>query len=349
MMDITVTTIGGGSGSFNILSGLRNHRRLKIQAIVTMMDSGGDSGRLRDEFGVLPPGDIRRCLVALSEESQLMRNLFSFRFTEPPLKDRSFGNLFFLALSQSLGSQKKSLNALCKILKIRGQVFAVTWDDVHLYARLADGTVLRGEANIDVPVHDSSIPIETVYLQPAATANRKALNAISRSDYIVLAPGDLYTSTIPNFLVEGISDALRSSSAPLIYVANLMTKRGETNGFPLSQHIEEIARYSSRVPDAVLVHRGKLPAGLALKYGQEKAHQVEIDIEKTYQLGVKTIKFDNVMCSDSIVRHDPERTGLSLVNLFSELSNDSAMNTELQRADRRSAKVRRKAGTMALT
>lgn len=340
MMAITVTTIGGGTGSFNLLSGLRNHRQLNIQAIVTMMDSGGDSGRLRDEFGVLPPGDIRRCLVALSEETQLMRNLFSFRFTEPPLQDRSFGNLFFLALSQSLGSQKKSLNALCKILKIRGQVFAVTWDDVHLFARLADGTVLRGEANIDVPVHDPSIPIETVYLEPAATANSRALEAIQRSDYIVLAPGDLYTSTIPNFLVEGIPEALRNSPAPLIYVSNLMTKQGETNDFPLSQHIQEIARYSRRVPDAVLVHEGILPAELALKYGQEKAHQVEIDVEKTYQLGVKTIKFDNVMCSDSIVRHDPERVGISLVNLFSELSNGSATNAMVERIDKRSARER---------
>ena len=318
--EITVTTIGGGTGSFNILSGLREHRQLDIQAIVTVMDSGGDSGRLRDEFGVLPPGDIRRCLVALSKESQLMRDLFSFRFSDPPLEDRSFGNLFFLALSQTLGSQKKSINALSKILKIRGQVIAVTWDDVHLVAKLTDGSVLHGEASIDVPNRQPDIRISDVYLEPPASANIKALKAIEKSDFIVLAPGDLYTSTIPNLLVNGISEALQHSTAPLIYVCNLMTKQGETNGFTASQHIAEIIRYAGRVPDAVLVHEGELPQSLMLKYEQEQAHQVEIDSDRIYELGVKAIKYDNIMCSNSFVRHDPTRIGDALMSLFSELS-----------------------------
>jgi uncharacterized cofD-like protein len=319
-MEFIVTTIGGGTGSFNVLSGLRDHPNIHIQSIVSMMDSGGDSGRLRDEFGVLPPGDIRRCLVALSEETQIMRELFSYRFTEPPLQGRSFGNLFFLGLTKSLGSQQLSLEALSKILKIRGQVIAVTWDDVHIYARLADGSILKGEANIDVPAHDPTIPIVELYLEPRAKSSIQAIEAINNADFILLAPGDLYTSSIPNLLVEGISEAIRASNAPLIYVLNLMTKLGETNGYSASRHVEEIVKYGGRVPDAVLVHKGTIPENLAQKYKLEHAHEVVIDAENLYKLGVKYIKFSNIMSSQSLVRHDPERVGKALVDLFNELS-----------------------------
>ncbi len=319
-MEFIVTTIGGGTGSFSVLSGLRQHPNIHIQAIVSMMDSGGDSGRLRDEFGVLPPGDIRRCLVALSEETEIMRELFSYRFTDAPLQGRSFGNLFFLALAKSLGSQQMSLEALSKILKIKGQVIAVTWDDAHICARLADGTILKGEANIDVPLHDPSIPIDEVYLEPAAKSNVQAIEAIGNADFILLGPGDLYTSSIPNLLVEGISEAIQASGAPLIYVSNLMTKLGETNGYSVSRHIEEIVRYGAKVPDVVLVHKGTIPENLAKKYKLEQAHEVEIDLENIDKLGVKCVKFGNIMSNQSLVRHDPERVGNALVELFDELS-----------------------------
>ena len=313
-----VSVIGGGTGSFNVLSGLRAYADLWIQSIVTMMDSGGDSGRLRDEFGVLPPGDMRRCLVALSEETQLLRDLFSFRFVDAPLEGRSFGNLFFLALTKILESEQQAIEAISRILKIRGRVLAVTWDHAHLYAELADGTLIEGEANIDVPKHNSSSPIQRVYLQPEAQANPEALQALQESDFIIFAPGNLYTSTIPNLLVTGIPEALKNARAPIIYILNLMTRHGETDGYSASQHVTKLAEYAGRLPDAVVVHRGEVPKELARKYQEEQAAQVRLDVGALYDLGVKVVKFGNVMSANSLVRHDPARTAQVVSELFEE-------------------------------
>ena len=315
-MSRIVTVIGGGTGSFHILSALRMQAGLSIRSVVTMMDSGGDSGRLRDEFGVLPPGDVRRCLIALSEESSLLRNLFSFRFDEAPLEGRSFGNLLFLALTRTLGSEQHAVEAIGRILKIRGRVVPVTWDHSHLFAQLADGRVIEGEANIDVPEHDASVPIERVYLEPAARANPEAVGAIQESDFVVIAPGDLYTSILPNLLVEGIPEALRRTRARLIYVVNLMTRYGETWGYSAGRHVEEIIRYGGRAPDVVLAHKGDIPEELALRYEKEAAHRVDLDVEALYELGVGIIQTADIASSSSLVRHDPERTGLALAAIF---------------------------------
>jgi uncharacterized cofD-like protein len=314
-----VTVIGGGTGSFNILSGLRDYNDIWTESIVTMMDSGGDSGRLRDEFGVLPPGDMRRCLVALSEETRLLRDLFSFRFEDAPLKGRSFGNLFFLALTKILDSEKKAVDAISRILKIRGQVIAVTWDNAHLYAELYDGSIIAGEANIDVPKHDPNVPIKRVYLAPEARANPEAVRSIRESDFVVLASGNLYTSTVPNLLVKGIPEAIEEARAPLIYVLNLMTRHGETTGYTASDHVAQIVRYGWRVPDAVVVHEQTIPESLACKYRIEDAQQVRVDEDKLLEMGVRRVKYGAVMSSSSLVRHDPERTAEVLVELFSEL------------------------------
>jgi len=314
-----VTVIGGGTGSFNVLSGLHSYEILDINSIVTMMDSGGDSGRLRDEFGVLPPGDIRRCLVALSEESKLLRDLFSFRFREASLNGRSFGNLFFIALTRILGSEEEAIKAMGRILKTRGRVLPVTLDHASLHATLADGSSVTGEANIDLPQHDTSIPIAQVYLAPKARANPEAIHAIATSEFIVLAPGNLFTSTIPNFLVQGIPEALQNAKAPLIGILNLMTVPGETAGYTASKHISEITRYAGRVPDAVLLHDGAVPPHLRRKYRSEEAAQVEIDLDELRRTGVKTIKRGDVMSAKSFVRHDADRTAAALMELFSEL------------------------------
>jgi uncharacterized cofD-like protein len=323
-MKRTVTVIGGGTGSFNVLTGLKSYAEdFLILSIVTMMDSGGDSGRLRDEFGVLPPGDARRVLVALSEETQLLRDLFSFRFSDPPLEGRSFGNLFFLALTKLLNSEREAIEAISRILKIRGRVIAVTWDHVHLYAELCDGAVVIGEGNIDVPKHDPSIPIRRVYLQPEAQANPEAVEAILKSDFVVLAPGNLFTSTIPNLLVKGIPEALQQTNASLIYIMNLMTRYGETDGYTASEHVKQIVHYSrGRVPDAVLVHKGEIPFGeLISKYQAEKSYQVGIDIDHLSDMGVRVVTCRNVVPEAAFVRvrHDPDRTARALVELFGKL------------------------------
>lgn len=314
-----VAVIGGGTGSFSVLSGLGPYENLWVHSIVTMMDSGGDSGRLRDEFGMLPPGDIRRCLVALSEESKLLRDLFSFRFVDAPLENRSFGNMFLLALTKMLGSEKEAIEAISRILKIRGRVIPVTWDHAHLYAELADGSVVAGEGKISVPEHDTSVPIARVYLDPQAEANPEAVQAILKSDFIVFAPGDLYTSTIPNLLVKGIPEAMRQARAPVVYVLNLMTKHGETDDYTASQHVAQIIRFAGRVPEAVLIHQGTVPTEMALKYEEEKARQVRVDIDDLYRMGVKLVKAGDVMSATSLVRHDPVRTAKALLELFDEL------------------------------
>ena len=193
---------------------------------------------------------------------------------------------------------------------------------------LADDRIVGGEANIDVPKHDAAIPIDRVYLEPRATANPDALAGIEQSDLIVLAPGDLYTSTIANLLVDGMKERISEASAPLVYVLNLMTKQGETNGYTASRHVERIAHYAGRVPDAVVVHDGRIPEDIALKYEAEAAYRVLVDEPALYDLGVRIVRHANVMCSSSLVRHDSERTAAILLQLFDELAAPRASTTK---------------------
>lgn len=321
----TVTVIGGGTGSFNILMGLRR-AGVWPESIVAMTDSGGDSGELRDAFGVLPPGDARRCLVALSEESQLLRDLFSFRFDEQPLRGRNFGNLFILALTRALGSEVKAIEAMSRILKIRGRVIPVTWDNAHVIAELEDGRVIRGEGNIDGrerlalrPPASTYVPIKSVHLEPRAHANPDAIRAIERNDCIVLAPGDMYTSTLPNLLVGGIANAIQRSKAPLIYVLNLMTRYGETHGWTASRHVTEISRYGGRVPDAVLAHRGVVKPEVLARYEAENAHPVQLDLDALRWQQVAIVSQASIASKDSLVRHDPLKTARALIALIDNL------------------------------
>jgi uncharacterized cofD-like protein len=326
MMETSLVVIGGGTGSFTVLSGLRDHA-VDLCSIVTMMDSGGDSGVLRDAYGVLPPGDLRRCLIALSDESQILRDVFSFRFEDPPLAGHNLGNLFLLALTKATGSERRAIESISKILKIKGRVVPVTWDHSHLNAELEDGCIIEGEGNIDVrgsenpalPERDLSQSIRRVFLSPPATANPDALSEIAHSDILVLAPGDLYTSTIPNLLVDGIAEAIQESKAPFIYVLNLMTKFGETDGYSASRHLAEIVRYVGRVPDGVLIHDGSVPEDLVARYGDERAKPVKLDLDRIRELGVSTVWSKNIMAADSLVRHDPERTAAALIELAESL------------------------------
>lgn len=321
-MENSYVVIGGGTGSFSLLSGLRHHS-VELSSIVTMMDSGGNSGVLRDSYGVLPPGDLRRCLIALSDESQMLRDILSFRFEEPPLTGHNLGNLFFLALTRASGSERHAIESIGKMLKIKGRVIPVTWDHSHLNAEIEGGEIIKGEGNIDVrgnenpalPDRDLSLQIERVFLDPPAAANSDALEAIGRANVVILAPGDLYTSTLPNLLVGGVSEAIQKSEAPFIYVLNLMTKHGETDGYTASRHVEEIKRYAARIPDAVLIHDGSVPEDLLSRYNSEHAQPVEVDLDAVRALGVSVIWRRDIMAADSIVRHDPARTAAALVEL----------------------------------
>lgn len=331
-MEHSIVVIGGGTGSFTLLSGLRDYP-VALSSIVTMMDSGGNSGELRDAYGVLPPGDLRRCLIALSDESQMLRDILSFRFEEPPLAGHNLGNLVFLALTQASGSERVALESISRMLRIKGCVLPVTWDQSHLNAELEDGEVIEGEGNIDLrgharpalPERDRSKAIRRVFLAPPAKANPKATTAIAEATAVILAPGDLFTSTLPNLLVDGIAEAIQHSPAPFVYVMNLMTKHGETDDFSASRHIREIERYAGRTPDAVLVHDGSVPRRLVQRYDSERAQPVELDVERLTAQGVSRIWRRDIMAADSLVRHDSERTAQALMELVEELTEDSAV------------------------
>jgi uncharacterized cofD-like protein len=314
---LEIAVIGGGAGSFNLLSGLRAHDGIRLRSIVTVMDSGGDSGQLRDAFGVLPPGDLRRCLVALSEESELLREIFSFRFEEGDLEGRNFGNLFFLALVRSLGSEKAAVEALGRILKIRGEVIPVTWDHAQLVARLADGKLLRGEAAIDArrrhpEAASEPSPVASIWLEPEAQANPAALDAIRQSDAVVYAPGDVFTSVVPNLLVAGVADAVRGARGRLVAVVNLMTKYGETYGWGAARHVEELTRRTGRRPDTVLVHAGPLPQGRLADYAEEGASPVVDDLASCSNDDLEVVRAD-IASPSALIRHDPEATAAALV------------------------------------
>jgi uncharacterized cofD-like protein len=312
--------MGGGTGSFQVLSGLREQEDLALASVVAISDSGGDSGRLRDEFGILPPGDLRRCFLALCEDSGMLRDLFSFRFEEEALRGRQLGNLVYVALTRIYGSEPAAVRALHRLLKVRGRVLPVSWDKVHLCAELADGRVLRGETHIDRPRHDPAIPIRRVFLDPPAAPNTEALETIAASDFLVLAPGDLFTSLVAALLVRGVPEALRAAAAPLVYLPNLMTKRGETDGFSVSHFVEQIVKYGGRVPDAVMVHQGRLPEEVTRRYLLEQAQPVELDEERVRALGVATVQLGDLVARQTTARHDPERTATALRLLFPRLS-----------------------------
>lgn len=261
-----VVVIGGGTGTFTVLSGLRD-LPVDLTAIVAMSDDGGSTGRLRDEFGVLPPGDIRQCLVALSEAGATMRALMNYRYDRGDLKGHSFGNIFISTMETVTGDLDHALETIGDIMKIKGRVVPVTLSKVRLSAKLKNGKVLNSEHAIDDYQLVSRFGIERIALSPRPKANPKALRAIREADVIVVGPGSFYTSLIPNFLVPGIGKALAASKAKKIYVANLMNKHGHTDDFLVSDYLDRLEQligkrgvftyviYNSKIPSRALLRR----------------------------------------------------------------------------------------------
>src|SRR3989338_8374742 len=237
-----VVCIGGGTGMPLVLRTLKNHP-VHLSAIVAMSDDGGSTGILRDEYGVAATGDVRRALVALSEPEGILKELFNYRFGKGGLEGHSFGNLFLTTLEKITGSFAQAVEEAAKILKIKGEVIPVTLDNTRLFAELENGQVLKCETNIDIPKHDGSLRIKKIWLDPKARVNPKAEDAIGVADLIIIGPGDLYSSLIPNLLVDGMAEAIRKSPAKKVYVANLMTKFGETHIFKAEDFIKEIEKY----------------------------------------------------------------------------------------------------------
>lgn len=261
-----VVTIGGGSGGFVILSGLRE-LNFDISAIVSMADDGGSTGRLRDELGVLPPGDVRQCLVALSAQPQIWRDLFNYRFESGDLKGHAVGNLFLSGLEKMKGDFSKGLDVAMKALDVHGVVIPVTKSSVNLHLKLNNGNVIVGEGEINDSDDIETIGLNQIFLEPKAKPNEKAIEAIMQADVVVIGPGNHYCSIIPNLLVDGISKALRETKAKVVYVANLVNKKGHTESFDLDDYIDSINSFigEERI-DFVIFNIQKITEELRQKY-----------------------------------------------------------------------------------
>ena len=311
-----IVTIGGGTGSYVVLRGLKEYP-LSITAVISMFDSGGSSGLLRDEFGILPPGDIRRALVALSDgkRAEILRQLFNFRFDNGgTLKGHSFGNLFIAALTSIYGSDIEAIRKASELLDIKGKVLPVSLDNSNLHAILEDGTEIVGETNIDIPKHDGAKAIKKVLLDPPAKLFDETRDAILSADMLVIGPGDPYTSVIPNLLVEGMKEALAKSKAKKIFVCNLLSKWGETHDFVASDIAREVLLYGGLSKfDFAICNTAPMEKKLVAAYEKEKKYPIVCD-EKLGEYAVKVIRGDFFSEAD-IARHDSAKIAKTISEL----------------------------------
>ena len=304
-----VVTIGGGSGSFSILRGLRE-LPLDISAVVNIFDSGSSSGVLRDEFGVLPPGDVRRALLALSanEQTEILRQLFNFRFNGGTgLSGHNFGNLLLVALSSIYGGDAQAIEKASELLDIKGHVYPVSLDKAHVHAILENGEEIIGETNIDIPKHNGDLRITKVFLDPPAHIYEKAGAAIREADIIVICPGDVYSSLAPTLLTKGMQEALSASRAQIVWACNMMTKWGETDGFAASDFARELLHYSGIEKfDHVIVNTHSIEPEIREHYAQAKQYPVELDEKKLMEYTKNIITGDLISRAD-LVRLDSDK------------------------------------------
>jgi len=307
-----VVVIGGGTGLSTLLRGLKSHTT-NLAAVVTVFDDGGSSGRLRRELGILPPGDIRDCLVALAESEPLMTRLFEYRFHGGALDGHAFGNLFIASLTGVTGDLESAIKETSKVLNIRGRVLPSAVEDVTLWAEFTDGTIVEGESEI-THTHKR---IRRVGLKPTDVgAVPEVLQALSDAELIVLGPGSLYTSVIPNLLVRGVSDAIRGSRALRVYVCNVMTQPGETDGFSASDHVRVLRELIA--PDIIthVLVNVQPPRNRALvaRYMAEGSEPVRPDLDAIADLGVVPVG-EALISEEHLVRHDPRRLALALLRV----------------------------------
>jgi len=325
-MPKNIVVIGGGTGTYVVLKGLKEYP-VNLSAIVSMTDSGGSTGRLRDQLGVLPPGDLRQALVALSSSEKIWRDLFLYRFNNGDLNGHNFGNIFLSALEKITGSIEQSIELASRILGVRGYVCPVTLQKADLCVELADGQIIEGEKHIDYLDNiDERAPIKKAYLSPFAKANPTALSVMEKADLIVLGPGDLYTSIIPNLLVEGVSSSIKKSGARKVFIMNLMTKYGQTTDYKASDHIRDLEKYIGENALDYIVINSRKPSNTTLDwYHKYNEAIVEDDIS---ELGLcKIIREDVLMQAiigkdeadavrRSIIRHDSAKLARVLYSIF---------------------------------
>lgn len=311
-----ITVVGGGTGVFTVLTGLRN-RFLDLTAVVTMADDGGSTGILREEFGILPPGDIRRALVALARsDNKILSELFNYRFEEGGgLAGHAFGNLMLAALERITGDFRKAIDEASKILGVQGKVLPVTLIETRLVSELADGRVIRGESNLDAAAAASLSAVKRVWLDPEASINPEVERAILAADAVVLAPGDLFTSLIPNLVVRGMREVLYRTPATVIYLVNLITKAAETAGFRASDFLNAIEQYVGKeIIDYVIINETRPSAQRLKPYILEKSEFVEPDVG---HFGLRpTPVVTDLLRPRGLIRHDPEKVAEAIAMLI---------------------------------
>lgn len=309
-----IVVIGGGHGLSHLIFGLKEYTA-NITAIVTVADSGGSSGRLREEFNIVAPGDIRNCLVALADTPALMGELFQFRFSQDSqLQGHNFGNLFLTAMVQLTGGDfERAVKETSKVLAIRGKVVPSTVSNVHLAAEYTDGTYTEGEAKIPNP----RLRVKRVYLTgEAARPTQDALDAIEEADVIILGPGSLYTSVIPNLIIPGMTEAIVKSRAFKAYVCNVMTQHGETDDYTASDHVKALIQHSAQhVIDACVLNNAEAPLDALSRYQEEASFPVKPDSEIIKDMGYKVIAADLLGVTD-YVRHDSKKLNKILIQLI---------------------------------
>ena len=316
-----IVSVGGGTGLSTLLQGLKQYTS-KITAIVTVADEGGSSGKLRQEFGVLPPGDIRNCLVALADTEPLMSELFQYRFDgDSAFSGHSFGNIFILAMSKVTKDFEEAVRESSKVLAIRGEVVPSTLQKVRLVAELEDRTVAVGE--VEITERKNLSPISRLSLEPSdCQPSAGSIEAVKNADAIILGPGSLYTSIIPNLLIGALAEAINDSTAIKIYVCNIMTQHGETDGYTAADHLKAIFKNTGlKRIDYCVVNNADIPVEFAKRYAQERAYRVASDIDKIKELKVTPIEDNFINIAEikdkEFLRHNPRRLSKTVLDIIS--------------------------------
>ena len=303
-----VVVIGGGTGLSTMLRGLKQYTS-HITAIVTVGDDGGGSGKLREDLGMLPPGDIRNCILALADTEPLMEDLLQYRFTEGSLKGQCFGNLFLAAMAGISENFEDAVQKMSSVLAVKGKVLPVTLDDMKLIAELENGEIIEGESKIPSEVIVRNTRIKKIAIKPIdAKPLEEAIKAINNAYVIIMGPGSLYTSIIPNLLVKGIPEAICKSPAKKVYISNVMTQPGETDGFKVSNHLKVLMDYGvAENIDYVIANNGIIPPDIKEKYAKENAELVVLDYENISNLNVNVIEADLIKITKRYVKHNAEK------------------------------------------
>lgn len=312
-----IVVIGGGTGLSTMLRGLKTYTE-NITAIVSVSDDGGGSGVLREDLGMLPPGDIRNCITALANTEPTMMELMNYRFPEGINKGQSFGNLFLAALNGITGSFEEAVTRMNEVLAVTGKVLPVTNANVNLVADFENGASVVGESKIAAKKKQQNCRIHKVRLEPERPkALPHAIDAILSADMIILGPGSLYTSIIPNLLVDGIVQALEQSKAPKIYVLNIMTQDGETEGYTAFDHLHALLQHSApHLVDACIYNTAPVPNPIQARYKTEDAEPVEMDMQRFREAGVEMYGFPLIAGGSQLARHDPALLAQAVVNVF---------------------------------